>query len=164
MKLHQIVVRGNTNASYPDGLSSRDFNFSVLPFFQFMYKGLGRGKDFFNIKKLNIELHSNPDSTSELDNYPDGKGYIGMINQGGFDFQDYFNKDSVDRVIAIAETTRIVINKISSNSDESNVINGIIDKIIEKAPLKRVQINLYLDEVDKMIKNTPYFPPIKSQK
>ncbi|HEY8402610.1 MAG TPA: hypothetical protein VIK89_15180 [Cytophagaceae bacterium] len=157
MKLRQIVVTGNTNALYPDGLSSRDFNFSVLPFFQFMYQGLGRGKDFFNIKKLNIELHSNPDSTSELNNHPDGKGYIGMINQGGFDFQSYFNKDSVDRVIAIAEITRIVINRISSTSNETNVINGIIDKIIEKAPLKREQINLYLDEANKMIKNTPYF-------
>ena len=153
MKLHQIVISGNQDEVYPNGYSYRDFNISTAPYFQFVRKGLGRGKDFFEIKKLNINLYSEINASTELENFPIDKGFISTIAEGGFDFEEYFSFNNVDKVIRLTNVTKNVVLRISNDSAESNTILNILDKIIEIVPSKEAEVDKYIIELNQMMKN-----------
>lgn len=153
MKLHQIWILGDKEDNYPEGLSHKDFNLSTAPFFQFIIKGLGRGKAFFNIKKLTIELSTSSDNFGILSNVQVDKGYISTIKEGGFDFHEYFKKNPIDRIIMLSEVTKKALNRVQPNTEQTSALLIMIDKIIEMAPKKEAEINKYIEEFNKIMKN-----------
>jgi len=155
MKLHQLVVSGNQQGSYPQGVTYKDFNITASPFNFMVMKNLGQGKPFLNIKKLNIELYSSSGASSQLLNLPDGKGFISTMQQDGFDFENYFLLSSVDKVIRLAEVTKDILQRINPNAEETNPLLTLLDSIIDKAPQNIKWIEDYSSGIQKMINETP---------
>lgn len=145
MKLHQIIIIGNKNETYPKGFTCRDFNLSTTPFVLFLIKALGRGKDLNNIQKLNIILFKTEIITTKIEKRTD----IETINKGGFDFDNYFNLNPVDQLIMIATTVKNVLNELGLNPSEVIIINEIIDKIISNSPNNKDLIQKILDQLKK---------------